>query len=241
MRIGTVFTAESYIHALSWPDSSSSRREMTAPALESIHRSLSELCLSDDNFAWENPRRFSAYANRLQLVLNQFLRSSSPEALSPSVQTTLRGVSGDLSKAVEAVSVYRNRSKIFVLINCQSLCASLQEHTVAIGGWLALLESTLPEGSDLRKKVADLSQDMKQAQFRVSSSQNLYHSLCILLEFKYVLYVDFCLILHSELGFGERRESALYTAEGGTRQADQQSSAKCHCHGFSSSSRDRGR
>lgn len=175
MRIGTVFTAESYIHALSWPDSSFSRREMTAPALESILRSLSELCLSDDNFAWENPRRFSAYANRLQLVLNQFLRSSSPEALSPSVQTTLRGVSGDLSKAVEAVSVYRNRSKIFVLINCQSLCASLQEHTVAIGGWLALLESTLPEGTDLRKKVADLSQDMKQAQFRVSENEERVH------------------------------------------------------------------
>lgn len=137
--------------------------------MESILRSLAETCdASEDKFAWENPRRFSAYANRLQLVLNQFLRSSSPEALSPSLQTALRGVSGDLSKAVEAVSIYRNRSKIFVLVNCESLCVALQKHTVAIGGWLALLESILSEGSDLRKKVAELSLDMKQAQFRVN-------------------------------------------------------------------------
>lgn len=155
---------------------------MTAPAVDSIINSLSEFYVSDDNFAWENPRRFSTYANRLQLVLSQFLRSSSPEDLSPSIQTALRGISGDLSEAVDTVSVYRNRSKIFVLINCQSLCASLQKHTVAIGGWLALLESAQPEGSDLRKKVADLSQDMKLAQFRVSPSSNPYPSLCILLD-----------------------------------------------------------
>ena len=213
---------------------------MTAPAVESILHSLSELCVSGDNFAWENPRRFSAYANRLQLDLNQFLRLSSPEALSTSIQTALRGLSGDLSKAVEVVSVYRNRSKIFVLINCQSLCTSLQKHTVAIGGWLALLESAMPEGSDSRKKVADLSQDMKQAEFRVSPSLKSL-SLYIILEFKYVVFVDFCVILHNELGFGERRESALYTTEGGTRKAEQQGSAKCYRHGFSSSPWDRGR
>ncbi|GMP89715.1 hypothetical protein CsSME_00041161 [Camellia sinensis var. sinensis] len=142
---------------------------LTLSAVDSIQASLSEICATDDDhsYCWENPRRFSGYAKRLRSVLNQLLRSSSsPENLPPSVQTSLKGTSADLTKAAEILSVYRNKSKIFVLINCQSLSSSLQDHTVAIGGWLSLLDSALPEIPDLRKKVSDLSRDMKQAQFR---------------------------------------------------------------------------
>uniref|UniRef100_A0A5B7C122 RING-type E3 ubiquitin transferase n=1 Tax=Davidia involucrata TaxID=16924 RepID=A0A5B7C122_DAVIN len=146
------------------------------PAVELIHRSLSEICAADDHcYSWEIPRRFSGYAKRLQLVLNQLLRSSSPENLPPSVQTALKGIAGDLTKAVETTSVYRDKSKIFVLINCQSLCASLQERTTAIGGWLALLDSAVLDFPDLRKKVTDLSRDMKQAQFRVTENEERVH------------------------------------------------------------------
>ncbi|XAR58905.1 Ubiquitin--protein ligase [Bertholletia excelsa] len=147
----------------------------TSSAAESIHRSLSEISVVEDHYYWENPRRFSGYAKRLQLVLNQLLRPSSLENIPPSLQTAVKGIAGDLNKANEALSVYRTRGKIFVLINCLSLCASLQEHTVAIGGWLALLDCSLPDIPDLRKKVADLSRDMKQAQYKVTEIEERVH------------------------------------------------------------------
>ncbi|KAK9279387.1 hypothetical protein L1049_013066 [Liquidambar formosana] len=146
----------------------------TSPAIDSINNSLSELCVSDEHFSWENPKRFSCYAKRLQLVLNQLLRSSL-ENLPACVHTALKGIAGDLTKAAETVAVYRSRSKIFVLINCQPLCVSLQERTVAIGGWLALLDSALQDVPDLRKKVADLSTDMKQTQFQVTENEERVH------------------------------------------------------------------
>lgn len=141
-------------------------------AVDLINRSLSDICVADDHhYAWENPRRFLCYAKRLYVVLNKLLRQSAPENLSPPVQTAVKGISGDLKKAEEALSVYRTRSKIFVLINCLSLCASLQEFTLGIGGWLALLDSEVHDVADLRKKVADLSRDMKQAQFQVTENE----------------------------------------------------------------------
>ncbi|KAI8574025.1 hypothetical protein RHMOL_Rhmol01G0321900 [Rhododendron molle] len=137
-----------------------------------LNRSLSEICAAADHpYSWENPRRFSAYAKRLHLLLNQLLRPPAPENLSPPVQTAVKGISGELKKADAALSAYRNRSKIFVLINCLSLCASLQECTLEIGGWLALLGSSIHDVVDLRKKVADLSRDMKQAQFKVTENE----------------------------------------------------------------------
>ncbi|XP_057955140.1 U-box domain-containing protein 44-like [Malania oleifera] len=147
---------------------------MTAPAVVSIRRSLSELCAADDHWHWENPRKFTGFAQRLQIVLNHFLRSS-PEVLPPSVQTALGGIAGDLEKAAETVLLYRNRSKIFVLINCKSLSAALQEKSIAIGGWLALLDAALQDHPDLRKKVADLSRDMKLTQFRVTDNEERVH------------------------------------------------------------------
>lgn len=38
---------------------------------------------------------------------------------------------------------------------------------MAISRWLTLLESAMAELPDLRKKIADLSTDMKQANFKV--------------------------------------------------------------------------
>ncbi|KAL5721031.1 hypothetical protein ACHQM5_013639 [Ranunculus cassubicifolius] len=144
----------------------------TLPA-NSITASLTEICsIPDESYPWETPRRFSSYANRLQLVLNYFLRSSSPENHSTSVQTSLKGIAGDLTKSGEILVVYRKRSKIFVLINCKSLCKSLQEVTVSIGGWLALLLSGVVDNNpDLHKKISDLSREMKQAQFRVTDNE----------------------------------------------------------------------
>ncbi|XP_010264614.1 PREDICTED: U-box domain-containing protein 44-like [Nelumbo nucifera] len=147
-----------------------SKPDSPAPAVQSIQRSLSEICDPDQNYFWEIPRRFSEYTSWLQLVLNHFTRSSQ-ETFSPSVETSLKGIAGDLKKAAETLSVYRNKSKIFVLIHCKPLCASLHECSIAIGGWLALLESALIDNPDLRKKVSDLSREMKQPQFRVTENE----------------------------------------------------------------------
>ncbi|KAI3993468.1 hypothetical protein MKX01_002481 [Papaver californicum] len=109
-------------------------------ALESIHHYLSEICsIPDENYSWENPRRFSSYIKRLELVLNQFLRSNTDQSLSASGLTALKGISGDLSKSSETLLSYRERSKIYVLISSESLRSSLQQRTVAIGGFCAML------------------------------------------------------------------------------------------------------
>ncbi|OAY62511.2 U-box domain-containing protein 44 isoform X1 [Manihot esculenta] len=147
-------------------------------AIDSIHLSLTGLCSFTDPDSFENSRLFSGYARRLQLLFNHLLRSFSPQDLPASVRTALKGISIDLSQAAETVSLYRKRCKIFVLVNCHSLRASLQDRTTAIGAWLALIESSLPDDvSDLRKKTADLSRDMKQAHFRVTENEERVHRI----------------------------------------------------------------
>ena len=79
----------------------------------------------------------------------------------------MKGISGDLSKAEEVVKVYEKSSKIFVLVNCKSLCLSLEEYAFCIGGWIALLDEALHDHPELHNKASDLSRDMKLAQFRV--------------------------------------------------------------------------
>ncbi|KAF3454256.1 hypothetical protein FNV43_RR04703 [Rhamnella rubrinervis] len=146
-------------------------------AVDSIQSSLSHLSISDHNHN-HHLHHFSAFAHRLQLALNHLLRSSpSPNDFPPSVHTALKGIAADLIKALDTLSVYRSRSKIFVLINCPSLCASLQEHTLAISRWLTLLDSALLDVPDLRKKFADLSRDMKQARFQVTENEERVHSM----------------------------------------------------------------
>ncbi|KAK8352417.1 hypothetical protein V6Z11_A05G093600 [Gossypium hirsutum] len=146
-----------------------------AAAAESIHRSLAELSSSSSSDSFDNSRRFTAFASRLHLLLNHhyFLNSDS---LSPALQTGLKGIASDLSKAVLTVSVYRKRSKIFVLINCKSLSTSLQQHSSAIASWLALIESSLSDDlPDLRKKTSDLSRDMKLSHFAVTENEERLH------------------------------------------------------------------
>lgn len=139
----------------------------TPSPAETINRILEQLCTSDDVIPWETPRRFTVYAGRLHRIIVNLSRLPPEILYSPTVHTALKGISGDIVKAAETVSVYRGRSKIYVLMNCRSLCCSLQDRTVGIGGWLALLETGLSGFPDVRKKVSDLSRDMKQAQFTV--------------------------------------------------------------------------
>ncbi|KAI8022088.1 hypothetical protein LOK49_LG03G01855 [Camellia lanceoleosa] len=49
--------------------------------------------------------------------------SFSQDNLLPSVQTSLKETSVDLTKATEIVSLYRNKSKIFILINANGFNA----------------------------------------------------------------------------------------------------------------------
>lgn len=145
-----------------------------AAAADSVRSSLARLSSLDHHHQFENSKRFCAFVPRLQLVVDQLLLlfpSPSPEDLPASVQTGLRGIAVDLGGAAETVSAYVSKSKIYVLITCNSLQASIQEQTEAIGGWLALLESAVHENPDLRKKVADLSRDMKQAKFIVTENE----------------------------------------------------------------------
>jgi len=138
------------------------------PSVQPIRRALSDISSPpSDHRPFDTPRRFAAFAHRLSHLL---LR---PLPQSPPVHTALKGLAAELSKAAETLSVYNNGSKLLVLVNCKSLCSSLQERAVAIAAWLALLTSALPaaagDDEDLRKKVSDLARDMKLAQFRVSS------------------------------------------------------------------------
>ena len=165
-----------------------------ASAIDSINRSFSDLCAfqEDHHFSFENSRRFSGFARRLQLFFNQLLSSlhSPLETFPASLQTSVKGISGDLSKAAEIVSIYEKSSKIFVLINCKSLCSSLQEHTVCIGGWLALLDLALQDYPELQKKSSDLCTDMKLAQFRVHFPFTRY-SIFLGMPFSHITFIMF--------------------------------------------------
>lgn len=154
-----------------------------ADAAESVDRALSDICGPDDdsggNLPWDPPRRFHGYAQRLRLLLSQLLRSSPPQDLSArSVHTAFRGMAADLAKAAEAFSAYHSKSRIYVLIHCKPLCSTLQDRATSVGAWLALLLDTpLPfSNPDIRKKAADLSLDMQQANLRVRSDALALHS-----------------------------------------------------------------
>ncbi|KAJ8437943.1 hypothetical protein Cgig2_031459 [Carnegiea gigantea] len=105
-------------------------QQQQLPPGESINRLLAELCVSDDCIPWDAPRRFVGYGGRLRLLMDHLHRLPAEVSASPSVQTALKGIVVDLAKAAETVSVYRERSKIYVLINCRSLCSALQDRTV---------------------------------------------------------------------------------------------------------------
>ncbi|KAF9591357.1 hypothetical protein IFM89_003980 [Coptis chinensis] len=145
----------------------------STPVFQSLTKSLTTICnIPNESYSFEPPRQFSNYSKRLQLILNHFLRSPENHSTS-SVQTALKGIENEINTSCEVLLVYRNKSRIYILINCQSLCGMLQDSGRAIAGWLALLDSAVSDhtNSDLRKKVLDLSRDMKQAQFRVTENE----------------------------------------------------------------------
>ncbi|XP_050112139.1 U-box domain-containing protein 44-like [Malus sylvestris] len=158
---------------------SSSSSSSVSSALDSINTSLAELCADHYRHSpFDLPRRFSGFSDRLQLSLTHLTRATpSLDSLPPSVHTALKGIAADLASALETLSFYRTKCKISVLINCLSLCSSLRDRTVAISGWLALLDAAVQDLnlSDLRKKIADLSRDMKQAHFTVSEKEERVH------------------------------------------------------------------
>ncbi|KAL2936640.1 U-box domain-containing protein 43 [Bienertia sinuspersici] len=140
--------------------------------LETLNRQLELIVNSNDTIPWDPARRFTSYAGNLHRITDNLLRLQNELILSsPSVNTAIKGISVDLAKAYDTVVVYKERSKIFVLINGRSLCKSLHDRTVAIAGWLALLESGLHGFPDLRKKVYDLSRDMKQPHFAMTENE----------------------------------------------------------------------
>lgn len=148
-----------------------------AAALDAVTSTLSEILGSagggEDDFPWDPPRRFACFARRLQLIAQHLARSLSPPDIlssSPAVHTALRGISADLDAARAALSAYR-RNRIYVLINCKPLCSSLRDRAASIASWLALLDSPLSSLPDLRKKAADLSRDMQQADLRVTENE----------------------------------------------------------------------
>ncbi|KAH9609727.1 hypothetical protein KSS87_012717 [Heliosperma pusillum] len=134
---------------------------------ETINLLLSDLNLTSQTY--DAPRRFLSYARRLHLLINNHLLGEI-SSMAP-IATALTGISVDLAKAVETMSFYREKSKIYVLINCRTMCTALQDRTASIGGWLALLETGVCMSSELRKKVSDLSRDMKLAQFNVTENE----------------------------------------------------------------------
>ncbi|XP_050368204.1 U-box domain-containing protein 44-like [Argentina anserina] len=145
--------------------------------LNSIHASLADLSAPHyQNSPFDLPRRFSAFAHRLHLALTHLARSStsSLDSFPPAVLTALKGTASELAAAVKTMSFY-SKGKIFVLIRCLSLCKSLNENAAAVSGWLALLDSAVGDLPDLRKKIADLSTDMEQAQFKVTENEERVH------------------------------------------------------------------
>ncbi|KAK1311906.1 U-box domain-containing protein 44 [Acorus calamus] len=147
-------------------------------AAEAVTRFLSEICGGDAGavYAWCPPRRFSAHAERLQTVVNQFVRwSETPSGDFSAVQTAFGGISGDLADAAETLRTYRDRSRIYVLIHSLPLCEALRDRSISIGRWLSLLEPSLASNADLRKKVVDLSVDMQNPGFSVGEVEKRVH------------------------------------------------------------------
>ncbi|XP_006843588.2 U-box domain-containing protein 43 isoform X1 [Amborella trichopoda] len=135
--------------------------------MASIEASLSEIC--SFNYAWECPLCFCSYSKRLELIVKQLQKSQIDPI--PSFQNALKGISEDLSKACKSFAAYRGKGKIYVLVNCLDLCLALQERCRSIGAWLTLIEASCGSGTDLKKKTHDLSEEMQQAQFKVTDNE----------------------------------------------------------------------
>lgn len=146
-------------------------------AVESVSNALSSICSSagaDECSPWEPARLFSGFAQRLQLILTQLIRSVQPQELSsPAADTAFCGIATELARADGVLKAYRSKSLIYVLIHCKELCSSLLEVSASIAGWLALLLESAHEFPvpDLGKKALDLSRDMKHADFKVTENE----------------------------------------------------------------------
>ncbi|XP_020571690.1 U-box domain-containing protein 44-like [Phalaenopsis equestris] len=147
-----------------------------AASFDSISRTLTEICSTDDDFTCDPPRRFTALVRRLQLLFQEvaaFADLSPPPAL-----TAIRGISADLEASRAPLSAYRSPSRIRILINCDPLCTSLRTLASSISSSLNLLDSLLSPFPDLRKKAADLSVDFQCSDIRLTENEvRVYRTL----------------------------------------------------------------
>ncbi|KAH9311648.1 hypothetical protein KI387_026683, partial [Taxus chinensis] len=123
-----------------------------------------------NGLAGESGRRFHEYVKRVEEVLkavDKVFMSQQP----PPVQTALRGIAADLSRAQTTTDLYKNKSKIYVLINCRTLTKALQDITRSIGKWLTLLDLGLQNNYHLHDKSDALSREMQQALFSVTENE----------------------------------------------------------------------
>lgn len=147
--------------------SGSRSAERSQGQVSTVLRLLNEVVRGSSGIPRDSARRFSEYAKRLEVIINQVDKILS-EPPPPPVQTALRGIAADLRKVEATIDVYNNKCKIYLLIHCRNLCKFLQETTQSIGNWLALLDLGLQNNNDLQKKSDQLSREMQQAQFAVS-------------------------------------------------------------------------
>ncbi|KAJ0983904.1 hypothetical protein J5N97_002260 [Dioscorea zingiberensis] len=147
-----------------------------AAATETLARTLTEICNHGaEDYAWDPPRRFTALAQRLQLLVAQL---SHPGVLpsSPAVSTALRGIAGDVSTAVSTLSSYRSRSRIYVLIHSLPLCSSLRSLCSSLASSLALLDAPLSLHPELQKRASDLARDFLLSDLRVTEIEERVYS-----------------------------------------------------------------
>ncbi|KAL0919572.1 hypothetical protein M5K25_011672 [Dendrobium thyrsiflorum] len=145
-------------------------------SLDSITRTLAEICSNDDDFTCDPPRRFIALVRRLQLLFQQV--AAFADLSSPPVITAIRGIAGDLEASRAPLFAYGRPSRILILINCEPLCASLRSLASSISSSLNLFDSPLSPFPDLRKKAADLSRDFTCSDIRLTENEDrVYRTL----------------------------------------------------------------
>lgn len=138
--------------------------------VSTVLRLLNEVVRGSSGIPRDCARRFSGYAKRLEVIINQVDKILS-ETPPPPVQTALKGIAADLRKVEATIDVYNNKCRIYLLIHCRNLCTILQETAQSIGNWLALLDLGLQNNNDLQKKSDQLSREMQQAQFAVTENE----------------------------------------------------------------------
>lgn len=115
----------------------------------------------------ENFWRFVSYLEQLQPILAQWGNVKTHD-LPLRVQTALHGIKSELLNIQEPLQLCRKKSRLYLLIHCETLVKEIQKATYGIGHWLALVPSSNnSQYQDLGKKADEIAREMQQACFRV--------------------------------------------------------------------------